>query len=300
MSSPERDWIIKTCAQRVGSTIDGKYRLDQFLGAGTTGAVYRATNVWAGREVAFKVFHYEGENRDTALQRFIREAQVANRVRRDGKVHPNVVDSLDVGRDGETGRFFSVQEFLFGITLQQLLRERGRAFDVTEAMELLLPVVDAMAVAHEVGVVHRDLKPENIFIEQGPQGMVPKVLDFGIAQLSDARLTAATDIMGTPTYMAPECFMDARLVGPPADVWAIGVIFYELVSGLPPFGNSAKSLLGIMTEIATSQPVSLVDRGLMAQPMWSVLSRCLDRDVAQRIPTARALLDAIDPVLQRV
>jgi len=300
MSTADREWIIRTCAQRVGSTIDGKYRLDQFLGAGTTGAVYRATNVWAGREVAVKVFHYEGENRDTALQRFIREVQVANRVRKDGRVHPNVVDSLDVGRDGASGRFFTVQEFLPGQNLQEYLEKRGEALPVLDAAEILLPVIDAMACAHEAGVVHRDLKPENIFMVTTGDEVVSKVLDFGIAQLSDARLTAATDIMGTPTYMAPECFMDASRVGPGADVWALGVIFYELVNGKPPFGQEARTLLGIMTEIATKEPKSLADKGIMAPPTWAVLRRCLERDLTKRIPNARALQSAFAEVFERV
>ena len=300
MSAQDRDWILKMSAQRVGSTIDGKYRLDEFLGAGTTGAVYRATNVWAGREVAVKVFHYEGENRETALQRFIREAQASNRVRRDGKVHPNVVDSLDVGRDGESGRFFTVQEFLVGVTLQEHLRAEGAPLSVPDAADLLLPVVDAIAAAHEAGVVHRDLKPENIFVETQGGARVPKVLDFGIAQLSDARLTAANDLIGTPTYMAPECFMDASSVGPPADVWALGVIFYEMVEGAPPFGQGARNLLGLMTEITGREPPSLAARGVMAPPAWGVLRRCLERDVARRIPSGRALQEALDEVIVRV
>jgi serine/threonine-protein kinase len=300
MSSSDREWIIRTCAQRVGSTIDGKYRLDQFLGAGTTGAVYRATNVWAGREVAVKVFHYEGENREVALQRFIREAQVANRVRKDGRVHPNVVDSLDVGRDGASGRFFTVQEFLVGKTLQEFIEAYGGPMPVLDAVDVLLPVVDAIAFAHEAGVVHRDLKPENIYLASSGEGFIPKVLDFGIAQLSDARLTAATDIMGTPTYMAPECFMDARRVGPGADVWALGVIFYEMVNGKAPFGQSATTLLGIMTEIATKEPPSLAEKGLMAPPAWAVLRRCLERDLDKRIANARALQGAFDDVFVRV
>lgn len=300
MSSQDREWILNTCAQRVGTVVDGKYRLDQFLDAGASGAVYRATNVWAGREVAVKVFHYEGENREIAMQRFIREVQVANRVRRDGRVHPNVVDSLDVGRDGETGRIFTVQEFLHGVTLKEYLRKQGAPLSVPDAASLLLPVIDAMSVAHEAGVVHRDLKPENIFLETQGEAMVPKVLDFGIAQLADARLTAATDIMGTPLYMAPECFMDARRVGAPADVWALGVIFYELVSGAPPFGVKATKLLGIMTEIATREPESLAERGLMAPPAWGVIRRCIERDLEKRIPTGRALLEAFDEVIERV
>lgn len=300
MSSDDREMLRRICATRVGSTIDGKYRLDQFLDAGSTGAVYRATNVWAGREVAVKVFHYEGENRDTALQRFIREAQVANRVRRDGRVHPHVVDSLDVGRDGATGRYFTVQEFLHGTTLADHLTNREGPLSVAEAARILLPVVDAIACAHEVGVVHRDLKPENIFLVTASEGMIPKVLDFGIAQISDARLTQAHEVIGTPTYMAPEGFIDASRVGPAVDVWALGVIFYEMVNGVVPFGQNARTLLALMTEIATRDPVSLAEKGIMAPPTWSVLHRCLQRDLEKRLPHGRALQAALDEVFDRV
>ncbi|MBL8602206.1 MAG: serine/threonine protein kinase [Myxococcales bacterium] len=279
----------------VGSTIDGKYRLDALVGHGSSGAVYRATNIWAGRECAVKVFQYDGEHRELALQRFVREAQVCNRVRREGRVHPHVVDCLDVGRDGSTGVFFTVQEFLTGQTLDAHLQSLpGRRLAVGPAVSLLLPVIDAIACAHEAGVVHRDLKPENIFLVNLGDGVTPKVLDFGIAQLSDARLTRARDILGTPSYMAPESFMDASRVDARADIWALGVILYECVSGKTPFGQGAPTLLAVMTEIATREPPSLEAAGLMHGPMWQVVRRCLQKDQEQRYANARSLKDALD------
>ncbi len=285
------------CAARIGIMVDGKYRLDSLLGFGTTGAVYRATNVWAGRECAVKMFHYDGENREMALQRFIREAQVCNRVRRDGRMHPNVVDCLDVGRDGGTGHFFTVQEFLSGITLEEYLdRLPDHRAGSGQAVELMMPVVDAIACAHECGVVHRDLKPDNIFLVQVSDGVVPKVLDFGIAQISDARLTRARDILGTPSYMAPESFIDASKVDARADVWAIGVILYEMVAGVVPFGAKARNLLGVMTEIATKDPPSLEAQGLMGAAGWAVLSRAIQRDMEKRYPNGAVLREALDEV----
>ncbi len=293
--------LAKLCAARVGSLIDGKYRLDSFLGAGATGAVYRATNVWAGRECAVKVFHYEGENREMALQRFVREAQIANRVRLGGKIHPNVVDCVDVGRDRDSGRFFTVQEFLRGETLDAYLDQiPGHRVSGVEAFALLMPVIDAVACAHEAGVVHRDLKPENIFMVEGDGRPVAKVLDFGTAQLSDARLTGSSDIMGTPAYMSPESFMNARNVDARTDVWALGVILYEMIAGKAPFGIGAQTLYGIMVEIASKEPESLAAQGLVRAGAWAVIKRCLDRDLATRYADARVLQVSLDEVFTAV
>ncbi len=295
-SRAEEEWALRAqYLARVGQTVDGKYRLEALVGHGSTGAVYRATHVWAGRECALKLFHYDGENRELALQRFIREAQVCNRVRRDGRVHANVVDCLDVGRDGATGNFFTVQEFLQGETLgDYLARMPNRQVSTADAVALLLPVIDAIGCAHESGVVHRDLKPENIFLVHMPDGFVPKVLDFGIAQLSDARLTRARDILGTPSYMAPESFMDASRVDARADVWALGVLLYELVAGRAPFGVNAPTLLAVMTEIATREPPSLGAQGLMRANLWQIVRRCLEKDPANRFEHARALREALE------
>jgi serine/threonine protein kinase len=293
--------LAKLCAARVGSLIDGKYRLDSLLGAGATGAVYRATNVWAGRECAVKVFHYEGENREMALQRFVREAQIANRVRLGGKIHPNVVDCVDVGRDRDSGRFFTVQEFLRGETLDAYLDQiPGHRVSAVEAFALLMPVIDAVACAHEAGVVHRDLKPENIFLVEGDGRPVAKVLDFGTAQLSDARLTGSSDIMGTPAYMSPESFMNARNVDARTDVWALGVILYEMIAGKAPFGIGAQTLYGIMVEIASKEPESLAASGLVRAGAWAVIKRCLERDLATRYADARVLQVALDEVFTAV
>lgn len=301
MRSNDATQLAKLCAGRVGSLIDGKYRLDAFLGAGATGAVYRATNVWAGRECAVKVFHYEGENRETALQRFVREAQIANRVRVGNKIHPNVVDCVDVGRDRDSGRFFTVQEFLRGETLESYLQNLPEhRVSAVEAFALMMPVIDAVACAHESGVVHRDLKPENIFMVEGEGRPVAKVLDFGTAQLSDARLTGSTDIMGTPAYMSPESFMNARNVDARTDVWALGVILYEMVAGHPPFGLGAQTLYSIMVEIASKEPASLAASRHMRAGAWAVIRRCLERDLNLRYSDARVLQVALDEVFTAV
>ncbi len=292
--------LERAARARVGSIVDNKYRLDEFLGAGTSGAVYRAVNTWAGREVAVKLFHYEGGAADTAMQRFVREAQAANRVRKDGRLHPNVVDALDVGRDGPTGLLFLVQEFLRGETLERHLRDLpARRMSAGDAVYLLLPVIDAIACAHEAGVVHRDLKPENIYlVRQGNHDPVPKVLDFGIAQLSDARMTHSHELMGTPLYMAPEAFLGASGVDARADVWALGVILYQMVAGVPPFTAADDNPMALISVLATTDPVSLAEQGLMHASAWAVVTRCLARDPGARYPHARALHDALSALFE--
>ncbi|MFO0610381.1 MAG: serine/threonine-protein kinase [Polyangiales bacterium] len=293
--------LLRTCRERVGNVVDGKYRLEEFIGAGTTGAVYRAVNTWAGREVAVKLFHYEGDKADTAMQRFVREAQAANRVRKEGRPHPNVVDALDVGRDGPSGLLFLVQEFLRGVTLDAYLdalpEHRVAAAD---AVFLLLPIVDAIACAHEAGVVHRDLKPENIFlVTNGDDDPIPKVLDFGIAQLNDARMTSSHELMGTPLYMAPESFFGASHVDARADVWALGVILFEMIAGRAPFNTDDGNPMTLISILATQDPPSLAAEGLMRPNAWAVLARCFARHPGDRYPHARALKDALEAVFDR-
>jgi serine/threonine-protein kinase len=288
------------CKARIGSLIDGKYRLVELLGAGTTGAVYRARNEWVARECAVKVFHYEGQHKESLLQRFIREAQACNRIQKDGRTHPHVVDVLDVGRDRESGRFFLVQELLKGRTLEAWLDGLpGRRLTLPDAVSVLGPVIDAMAFAHEAGIVHRDLKPENIFLLDGAQGELPhaKVLDFGIAQLADARMTRDSELMGTPEYMAPESFFGAKNVDARADVWALAMILYEMVYGALAFYRATDSMFQVMQRIALEDPPSLVDKGLLRPAVWAVLRRALSREAADRYPNARALQEALDEVL---
>ncbi len=295
--SASRDRLQQESAKKIGTVLDSKYRLDALLGFGAAGAVFRATNTWSGREFAVKVLHGDGEGEEATLQRFVREAPVTNRVQRGGVPHPNVVACIDVGRDLAAGVFI-VQEYLRGETLFDLLqRVPQRRMSLSDAAPLVLPVVDAIACAHEAGVVHRDLKPENIFLAETPEGVVPKVLDFGIAQLADSRVTRSLEIMGTPSYMAPEAFVQAKEVDARADVWGIGVMLYEIVSGRVPFGEDATTLVAVLYQIASQEPASLLDQGLLGSSTWAVIRRCLEREPARRYADARALQAALTDVL---
>jgi serine/threonine-protein kinase len=207
---------------RVGDVVAQKYRIEELLGSGGMGHVYRAVNVRAGRAVAIKILRSEHITNSTVVDRFLREAMAANLVR-----HPNVVDVLDVDKDGD-GAPFIVQELLNGVDLERYMRDRGGKLDLGEIEDLLLPIIDAIGEAHAQGVVHRDIKPENVFLASVGNRRVPKLLDFGISKIRAAANVKTTDVgmmMGTPAYMAPEYVQGAsREADPRTDIWALGIM----------------------------------------------------------------------------
>ena len=227
----------------------GKYRLGPILGSGGVASVYRATHIWTEREVAVKILDPNLPHFDRLRQGFLREARAT--VQLD---HPNVVDVLDMGEDGwET--VYMVMELLEGPTLRDVLYEHG-PLELEETLSILLPLIDALEKAHALGIVHRDFKPENIMLSPDAYGVgAPKLLDFGVAEiLQDARSEGMREgrdiIMGTPQYMAPEQARDQRrLIGPQTDVWGVGVVWYECLTGRPLFdGDSAEEILRAVCE----------------------------------------------------
>jgi serine/threonine protein kinase len=223
----------------VGRVLDEKYRLDERLGEGGMGTVYRATHLLIDRPVALKVLHPRFVEDDSAQQRFRREARAAGRLQ-----HPNAVAVTDFGRTSD-GYVYIVMELLEGGTLRELLG-REAPLAVERAVGLMSQIAAAVEAAHEGGVIHRDLKPGNIFVVQR-KGLPPvvKVLDFGIAKLaaeslddSDAKNLTQTGVMiGTPRYMSPEqC--DGEHLTPASDVYSLGIIFYEMLTGETPFNGA--------------------------------------------------------------
>jgi serine/threonine-protein kinase len=272
---------------RVGETLAGKYRLDALLGAGGMGEVYRAENVHIGRLVAIKMLKEEHAENTEVVGRFLREARAANIVR-----HPNVVDVLDIGQT-EEGAPFIVQELLEGQDLGAYATSRGGRLEVDEALTLLAPVIEAVAFAHERGVIHRDLKPENVFLARAQNGaIVPKLLDFGISRIvhgDDIKMTATGMTVGTPAYMSPEQIRADRPIDARSDVWALGVILHELLSGALPFDAEAQS--GLFVKIVTEAPIPL-DAALPGAPpaLAAIVAWCLRANPAERFGTATELL----------
>ena len=271
---------------RVGEVLASNYLLEELLGSGGMGHVYRAVNQHVGRAVAIKVLRAEHAQNAQIVERFLREARAANLVR-----HPNVVDVLDIGKE-DGGAPFIVQELLHGEDLAHLVARRGGRLPLEEVCDLLLPVIDAVAEAHAQGVVHRDIKPENVFLAKGkpPQGPTPKLLDFGISKVRapDLRATEVGMMMGTPAYMAPEQVQGARDADPRSDVWALGVMMFELIAGRMPF--DMQDAPALFVAIATKDAPTLLDVGADVTPAISrLVERCLRRRPDDRYPSAAEL-----------
>ncbi len=280
-------------ASREGEVLAGKYQLDKRLGAGGMGDVYRAENTAIGRVVAIKILRAELLSQPQVVQRFLREARAANKVR-----HPNVVDVLDVGEDRD-GAPFIVQELLQGQDLSAHLEDFGGRISPRAALAILLPVIDAVTAAHRAGVIHRDLKPENVFLAKIEQRIVPKVLDFGISRVSDdpdQRLTSTNMAMGTPLYMAPEAIKGLRYTDARSDVWSLGVMLYELFTGLMPF--SGDNQMSLFLAITTENPTPIAPSAVPDE-LAKIIVRCLEKDPARRFTDAGDLALALRGYLER-
>lgn len=221
----------------VGRTLDEKYLVEQPVGAGGMGAVYRARHLSMDRPVAIKFLHQRLIKDEAARNRFQAEARAAVKL-----CHPNAVSVTDFGQTAE-GVVYIVMELLEGRTLREILN-REAPIETARAISIMLQASGAVAAAHDAGIIHRDLKPSNILITQSAnQPAVVKVLDFGIATFSadddeDAPLLAHTNtVIGTPRYMSPEQHTGNELT-PATDVYSLGVILYEMLAGMAPFSGS--------------------------------------------------------------
>lgn len=269
-----------TAALESGAKV-GSYVIEGLVGRGGTAEVYRARDA-GGRPVALKVLRADLVEHPEVVARFLREAKAAEIVR-----HPNVVEVYDVGKD-DSGCPYIVQELLEGEDLSQFVMRLGGKLSLEHVLLIMLPVVDAAAFAHRRGVVHRDLKPENVFLAKRGDEIVPKLLDFGISRFSTAnevRITVAGQAVGTPAYMSPEQVQNAQDVDTRSDVWALGTIMFELLSGRLPYTNTdARSLL---VEIVTREPPKLRSvSGDVPAGVARVVDRGLKHDRSERYRSA--------------
>ncbi|HEY4117679.1 MAG TPA: serine/threonine-protein kinase, partial [Byssovorax sp.] len=215
-----------------GELIQSRYRLVRQLGQGASGAVWAARNELIDRDVALKIMRPEVAEDAIALQRFFNEAKASGRVR-----SPSIVEILDLGQ-AEDGSPFLVFELLEGEGLDEKLR-RDTTIDPEVLLEMLVGVARALDQAHQLGIVHRDLKPANIFVTTGPTGsLVGKILDFGISKVFDTShnftLTRTGTVVGSPAYMSPEQAGGREDIDGRADIWSLGVVLYEALTGTLP------------------------------------------------------------------
>src|SRR5712691_11030400 len=241
----------------IGRVFDGKYRLDERLGGGGMGTVYRATHLLIERPVAVKVLSQRFVGDETAQQRFRREARASGRMQ-----HPNAVMVNDFGATKD-GYLYIVMELLEGLTLRDLLGREG-PLDSARSVSFMLQASSAVGAAHEAKLIHRDLKPANIFVEQRPNmPAVVKVLDFGVAKFIVGEqedddfntLTQVGAIIGTPRYMSPEQCSGIAPLTPASDVYSLGIILYEMLSGAVPF--NADTPLALALKHVSEVPRSL-------------------------------------------
>ena len=220
--------LVETKDPRIGTTIAGRYLVEEQIGEGGMATVYRARHKLIDRPCAIKVMNPVLARDKVVRERFRREAKSAQSL-----AHPNIIEIFDQG-DTEDGTAFIVMELLRGASLAELLYEG--ALEMRRAIPIMIQMCRGIARAHDLGVIHRDLKPENIFVCQREDGTdLVKLLDFGIARSrTDSRLTNAGELFGTPQYMAPERVQSGD-VGPGVDLYALGVIFFEISTGTLPF-----------------------------------------------------------------
>jgi tRNA A-37 threonylcarbamoyl transferase component Bud32 len=273
-----------------GQTIEGKYHIMQLLGEGGMGRVYLGEHVIIGRPVAVKFLHAELTTNEEIVRRFYREAQSAAAIR-----HKNVIDVLDVGMSPE-GEPFLVMEYLQGEALSDMLA-RVSTVDLPTACGILEPALIALQAAHDQGIVHRDLKPENIFLAHQP-GEAPqvKLIDFGISKINEAmgqtKLTRDGSLLGTPEYMSPEQARGAADLDHRSDLYAMGVILYEMLVGERPFvGESYSELL---MAVLTSEPRPPHDvNPEFPDEAAEVIGPALAREPEDRFQSATEMLAAL-------
>jgi serine/threonine-protein kinase len=278
---------------RVGDVLAGKYRVERVLGAGAMGVVVAARHMELHELQALKFMLPSALGDGEGVERFLREARAAARLK-----SQHVARVHDVGRL-ETGAPYIVMEYLEGSDLKALMEQRG-PLPVVDTVRYLLQACEALAEAHAAGIIHRDLKPANLFLTAGPGGgACVKLLDFGIAKMpagapGAGEMTGTTALLGTPLYMSPEQMRSTRDVDARTDIWALGVILYRALTGKPPFAGST------LTEICTSvisdqpEPPSRLRPDLPAG-LEAVILRCLAKNPAQRFGSIHELGAALMP-----
>ncbi|WP_428263474.1 serine/threonine-protein kinase [Haliangium sp.] len=278
-------------SDRIGEVIGDRFRIMRKIGEGGIGEVFEAEHVYIHKRVALKLLRSHVPSRSEAAQRLHREARATSAIG-----HPNIVGIEDFGT-AEDGQVFLAMEWLVGEPLDARL-SRG-PLSLPDAVAIVREVCRGLDAAHRAGVIHRDLKPENIFLARVPEGEQAKILDFGLAKLQsgDPKLTRTGTFVGTPYYIAPEQAtgnpVDAR-----ADIYAVGVMLYELATGELPF--TADTAMGVIHQHITEAPEPPRERApgrRIPAALEAVVLRCMAKSPGDRYPSVEALAEALDQII---
>ncbi len=277
-----------------GDVVAGKYRVERLLGTGGMGVVVAARHQQLGERVALKMLQPHLSGHPEAVARFVREARAAARIKNE-----HVARVSDVGQLAD-GSPYMVMEYLEGIDLATWLQQRG-PMPAGQAVDAVMQACQAIAEAHALGIVHRDLKPANLFAVRRPDGRLAiKVLDFGISKITaltalDApvrELTGTRAVVGSPFYMSPEQVQSARRVDARTDVWSLGVILFELLTGSRPFQATGFTQVALKV-MAEPAPRVRSLRADVPAALDHVVARCLEKDRSRRFQTVRELAAAL-------
>ncbi|MEI7892865.1 MAG: serine/threonine-protein kinase [Myxococcales bacterium] len=275
---------------RTGEVVAGKYRIDRVIGSGGMGVVVQATHLQLDERVALKFLRPEAMLRPDIALRFDREARAAAKLKSE-----HVARVFDVGRRDD-GVPYIVMEYLEGHDLADVLRLQSM-LPVEEAVEYTIQACEGLAEAHARGIVHRDIKPENLFlVERALNWRMVKILDFGIskAALGADALNVTTSIVGTPYYMSPEQLRSSRTVDHRTDIWSLGVVLFELLTGTTAFTSA--EFADLVVEILERSPKALCDfREDIPAELEAVLLRCLEKDRSARFQSVAELALALMP-----
>jgi serine/threonine-protein kinase len=280
-------------AIRAGDVIGEKYVVERVIGQGGMGIVLAARHAELQQRVAVKVLPDSQADDGEMVERFMREARAAARLKSE-----HAVKVIDVGRRKRSGAPYIVMELLQGEDLGALV-ERGGQLAIPDAVDFVLQACEAVAEAHALGIIHRDLKPRNLFLSMRIGGARPivKVLDFGLAKridYQDKSLTSTQAVMGSPQYMSPEQMRSSRDVDIRTDIWSLGVCLYELLCGRVPFESDAVAVLCAMVLKDPAPPATTFRRDLPL-PLEAILARCLAKDPSQRFANVGELAAVLEP-----
>jgi serine/threonine protein kinase len=292
-NTPMAQEVFALLPINIGDVVAGKYVVEGLLGAGAMGAVVAARHQILNQKVAIKIMAPHLVENEEAVLRFLREARAAALLSSDFVTRVLDIDLLPGGTP------FIVMEYLEGTSLAAAIA-RTPEHTVANAVDIMMQALAGLRVAHRAGIVHRDLKPSNIFINHTDDGKERvTLLDFGVAKLTSAdaqavSVTTSQSLLGTPSYMAPEQLSDPKGVDARADLWAMGIILYELLSHRPAF--DAETTGGIFASILTEEPTPIEELRDDVEPaLAKVIATCLAKEPEGRYSSALEMMQALAP-----